>query len=323
MSDEDFPLGCGPCHAPLAVQRSWVDAHSFGVLSEDYADPPQNITSCRIADRSISHRQRTFDFKIKTDSNSILDRIQHVEDVGELARVLSSTSCGCTLYAGGCPKAVKSFVGSDWDDRIRAERMKRYTGKPPTKVASDLTRQAIRENTVDGVFQPTFLGLPVCRDVWLYLSHTSQSNYQRIMREINLTPTEKLEQEMQHVTARMNKTGAHHNETAKDNQCRWLRTKITSRIQNPPNRSNEATEEELQLRATEDNPDAAQTSNVLRKPPLSTWYQSYLQVRILTMLFTHSASHSLKLIYSTARIMMKLALTSMGGTITLDETFSM
>jgi hypothetical protein len=189
MSDEDFPLGCGPCHAPLAVQRSWVDAHSFGVLSEDYADPPQNITSCRIADRSISHRQRTFDFKIKTDSNSILDRIQHVEDVGELARVLSSTSCGCTLYAGGCPKAVKSFVGSDWDDRIRAERMKRYTGKPPTKVASDLTRQAIRENTVDGVFQPTFLGLPVCRDVWLYLSHTSQSNYQRIMREINLTPT--------------------------------------------------------------------------------------------------------------------------------------
>jgi hypothetical protein len=33
MSDEDFPLGCGPCHAPLEVQRSWVDAHSFGALT--------------------------------------------------------------------------------------------------------------------------------------------------------------------------------------------------------------------------------------------------------------------------------------------------
>jgi hypothetical protein len=205
-----------------------------------------------------------------------------VDDIGELARVLNSTSCGCALYEGGCPNAVKSFLGSDWDDMIRAERMKRYTGRPaPTKVASDLTRQAITENTANGVFQPTFLKLAVCRDVWLYLSHTSRSLYQHIMRELNLSPAEKMEREMQQVTGRINKVGAHNKESARDNQSRWLRTKIKNRIQNPPNRSNEATESEMQLRATEDNPDAAQTSSALRKPPLSTWYQSYLQVHML------------------------------------------
>jgi hypothetical protein len=49
--------------------------------------------------------------------------------------------------------------------------------------------------------------------------------------------------------------GAHNKESAGDNQRRWLRTKTKSRIQTPPNRSNEATEAELQLHATEDNPD--------------------------------------------------------------------
>jgi hypothetical protein len=31
---------------------------SFGVTSEDYADPPQNITSCVVAESAISHRKR-------------------------------------------------------------------------------------------------------------------------------------------------------------------------------------------------------------------------------------------------------------------------
>jgi len=30
MSVEDFPLGCGPCHAPPEVQQRWVEAHAFG-----------------------------------------------------------------------------------------------------------------------------------------------------------------------------------------------------------------------------------------------------------------------------------------------------
>ena len=284
-ADTGFPLGCGPCNASPEVQQQWMQLHAMGCTEEYYADPP--LTSTKIADRPISKLSRNFDFKIRAGSNSVADRLKHVEDVAELSRVLRSTSCGCDLYRGGCPKAVKSFLGYNWDDLIRVERLKRYI--PGTKPKA-LIIEHIAKNTADGVFQPTFLDIPVCRDVWLYLSHTPLSSYQQAMREVNWSPEEKQAHAIQQVTGRIDKVGAHNKESAGDNQRRWLRTKIKSRIQNPPNRSNEATYAELQLHATEDNPDAAQTSSALRKPPLSTWYQEYLQVRILYCLRSPTAS---------------------------------
>jgi hypothetical protein len=104
----------------------------MGCTEEYYADPPP--TSSKIADRSISKLSRNFDFKIRAESNSVADCLKLVEDVAGLSRVLHSTSCGCNLYRGGCPKAVKSFLGYNWGDLIRVEQLKRYIpGTNPKK----------------------------------------------------------------------------------------------------------------------------------------------------------------------------------------------
>jgi hypothetical protein len=81
-----------------------------------------------------SKLSRNFDFKIRAESNSVADCLKLVEDVAGLSRVLHSTSCGCNLYRGGCPKAVKSFLGYNWGDLIRVEQLKRYIpGTNPKK----------------------------------------------------------------------------------------------------------------------------------------------------------------------------------------------
>jgi hypothetical protein len=97
-ADTGFPLGCGPCSASPEVQQQWqwTQLHSMGCTEGYYADPP--LTSSKIADRSISKLSRNFDFKIRAESNSVADRLKHVEYVAELLRVLHSTSCGCNLY---------------------------------------------------------------------------------------------------------------------------------------------------------------------------------------------------------------------------------
>ena len=115
-ADTGFPLGCGPCNVPPeVVQRQWIQLqlHAFDGLwvapkNTMCADPPP--TSSKTSDRSISKLSRNFDSKIRAESNLVTDRLKHVEDVAEaLSRVLHSTFCGCNLYRGGCPKAVKSF----------------------------------------------------------------------------------------------------------------------------------------------------------------------------------------------------------------------
>jgi hypothetical protein len=56
------------------------------------------------------------------------------------------------------------------------------------------------------------------------------------MHEVNWSPEQKQAHAIQQVTGRIDKVGAHNKESAGDNQRRWLRTKIKSCIQNPPNR---------------------------------------------------------------------------------------
>jgi hypothetical protein len=77
-----------------------------------------------------------------------------------------------------------------------------------------------------GGFNQLFSICQSCRDVWLYLSHTSLSSYQRAIHDVNLSPEQKQAHAIQQITGRIDKVGAHNKESAGDNQRRWLATKI-------------------------------------------------------------------------------------------------
>jgi hypothetical protein len=70
-----------PCSASPEVQQQCIQLHSMGCTEEYHADPP--LTSTKTADRPISKLSRNFDFKIRAGSNSVADRLNHVEDVAE------------------------------------------------------------------------------------------------------------------------------------------------------------------------------------------------------------------------------------------------
>jgi hypothetical protein len=56
----------------------------------------------------------------------------------------------CVEVAAQSPKAVKSFLGYNWDDLIRVEQLNRYI--PGTNPKALIIEQ-ITKNTADGGFQ--------------------------------------------------------------------------------------------------------------------------------------------------------------------------
>ena len=154
MNVPNAVLRCGSCLSSPEEQAEWeaLINKQFGGADDDDLARTERCSEIILARHSIDRSKRTFDFKIVTASNSISSRIEHVNDMSELSEVLGSKSCGCELYSGGCAKAVKAFLGVDWDVRIREQRMKRYMGRTPTHIAKADLKCNITACTTGGLF---------------------------------------------------------------------------------------------------------------------------------------------------------------------------